>query len=499
MTFGQPLWLWAFALLPLLLLLFIRQERQRTGLLRRLVAARLAPRLAGSVSPGKRRLAFAFLLVGTAGVLAALAQPRWGFTWDERKGRGRDVLIAIDVSRSMLANDLTPNRLTRVKLAAEDLIGQLPGDRVGIIAFAGSAFLQAPLTADHSAVLTSLRELDVNVIPRGGTNIADAIRVAKEAVGVGEGLHRALVLFTDGEELGADGVEAAKGASGIMRMFTVGAGSPEGTVIALPNAAGSSGYLKDPEGRIVKSKLDDVRLRAIAEATGGFYLRLQQGAPEMRQLAEEGLGKMSDQEIDTTISKQPIERYQWPLVAGTLLLASSLLVGERRRRPLAAATAGVLVLFAPLAHGRNSAAEAWDRKDYAASLESFSKQAERRPEVLALEYGRGTAAYKAGRYDEAVEAFGRALCSPDTRLRTKAEYNLGNTLYQQGAGEKEPEGKMQWWRDAVKRYDQALEFEPKHADAAHNREIVRKLLEELEKKKEEGQKEEKKRKKRIPG
>ena len=164
MTFAQPFLLWAFALLPLLVALFFQNERKRRGLVTKLVAARLLDRLAGTVSIAKRRWRFVLVLLAMAGLIVSLAQPRYGFTWQESKRRGRDVIIAIDTSKSMLATDLAPNRLTRAKLAAQDLINELHGDRVGVIAFAGGAFLQAPLTADYGAVLASLQELDTEMV-----------------------------------------------------------------------------------------------------------------------------------------------------------------------------------------------------------------------------------------------------------------------------------------------------------------------------------------------
>lgn len=171
MSFGQPLWFWALTLLPILVALYVRHERRRVMLLRRLVAARLLDQLAGTVSLGRRRWRFALLLLGLAAVIVSLARPRYGYTWEESKRQGRDVMIAIDCSRSMLATDLSPNRLERAKLATQDLIGQLEGDRVGLIAFAGTAFLQAPLTIDYSAVLDSLSELDTNIIPRAAQTL----------------------------------------------------------------------------------------------------------------------------------------------------------------------------------------------------------------------------------------------------------------------------------------------------------------------------------------
>ncbi|MEO6786445.1 MAG: VWA domain-containing protein, partial [Chthoniobacteraceae bacterium] len=313
--FAHPEFLWIIAAVPLLVLLLIRAEARRREALDRLIAARLQPRLAGSVSVARRRWGFALLLLGLALSLVALARPQWGFTWEEKKVRGRDIIVAIDTSKSMLATDLQPNRLTRAKLAAEDLLTQLEGDRVGLIAFAGTSFLQAPLTSDFGAVRESLQELDTDIIPRGGTDLADAIRAADEAFGKGESEHRALILFSDGEELEEDAVVAARKFRDRFHIFTVGLGSTDGSLIPVPTKGGGTEFLRDEQGQYVKSKLDEARMREVAEAGGGFYVRLQNGPAEMQQIVRDGLGKMKEHESDARFTRVPIERYQWPLGA----------------------------------------------------------------------------------------------------------------------------------------------------------------------------------------
>lgn len=500
MTYGAPLWFWSLAILPVLLVLFVAGERRRARLLGKMVAPRLQQALAGNVSATRRRLRFAALLLGLAGVLLALTQPRYGFHTEERKSFGRDVIIAIDTSRSMLANDLAPSRLARAKLAAQDLLERLKGDRVGLVAFAGEGFLQAPVTADYTAVLDSLRELDTSIIPRGGTDLADAIRVAADAFGKGESEDRALVLFTDGEELDEDAVAAAKEAASSMKIFTVGLGSTTGTVIALPGMHGGTDYVKDNDGNIVKSRLDETKLRAIAEAAGGFYVHLLNGPAEMEQIARDGLNAMKQHEADSQLTRQPIERYQWPLGAGLALLILSMLPGERRRLPAAIPAAALLLLLGlparadlPLV-GKNSGVEAYEKQDYKGALDSFARQMERRPDYGPLLFDDGAAAYKSGDYDHALDSFSKALASPDPKLREKTEYNLGNTLFQHGAAQKDEEAKKSDWNSALQHYEQALKAEPKDENAAYNRGLVTKLLQEMkmEKEKKQQQKEEKK-------
>src|SRR6476659_1072940 len=164
MTFGVPEWLWALLLIPLLIALFVRSEHRGLKRLQQFVSARLLPQLAGTVNRRRRIIRFGLLLLGLALAIVSLAQPRWGYVYEDVKRKGLDLLFAVDTSRSMLSNDVQPSRLDRVKLAAQDLVDQLQGDRVGLIAFAGRAFVQAPLTIDYEAAVESINDLDTKTI-----------------------------------------------------------------------------------------------------------------------------------------------------------------------------------------------------------------------------------------------------------------------------------------------------------------------------------------------
>ncbi|HEY5035512.1 MAG TPA: VWA domain-containing protein, partial [Chthoniobacterales bacterium] len=226
MSFGSPLWLWALLALPLLAYFFARAEERGAQRLSQFVAPRLLPQLAGTVNRGRRIFRFALFLIVLGLVFVSLARPRWGYTYEEVHRKGLDLILAVDVSRSMLSNDVAPNRLERVKLATQDLINDLQGDRVGLIAFAGRAFLQAPLTIDYDAVVDSINDLDTNTIPEGGTNISDAIELATRTYGKTATGNRALIIFTDGEDLSGDAVAAARAAADAgVRIFTVGVGT----------------------------------------------------------------------------------------------------------------------------------------------------------------------------------------------------------------------------------------------------------------------------------
>jgi Ca-activated chloride channel family protein len=471
LTFARPEWLHALWLLPLGAALFWWAEQRRRVLIACIVAPKLRSLLAGNTSPFRRWLRAACVL-GALGLLAAtLAGPQLGYDTLEVPHRGRDVIIAMDVSRSMLATDVAPTRLQRAKLLAEDLVGELGSDRLGLVAFAGSAFLQAPLTLDHGAVLAAVDELDTDLIPKGGTNIAAAIRACEEAFGKAEGFSRAIVIISDGEELDADGLEAARqaGAAGI-RIFTVGVGSEEGSEIPL----GPGEFVRDQSGKVVQSRLDAARMREIAGVTGGFYVPLDEDAA--RLLSTDGIGRMQEVEMSASASRRPIERYQWPLGAAVALLCLQALIGERRRRLFAAAALWLL----SASSGWSSGLDEYNAGNYEQARQEFEQRLRMEPEAPGLQLNAGTAAYRLQDYGKASEFFSRAMLADDPLLRSSAEFNLGNTLFRQGEGQEDKEKKVTDWKDAIAKYEAALKTRPDYTEAKENKERVEELLKQLE-------------------
>ena len=201
------------------------------------------------------------------------------------------------------------------------------------MAFAGSAFLQAPLTLDYDAVLSAAAELDTDLIPRGGTNLGGAIDLALEAFGKAEGGNRAIILLSDGEptddtEQGKGMAAAARAAEAGVRIYTVGFGTPEGALIPL---GGSGNFVRDQDGKIVHTFLNEPGLTALARAANGFYVRFT-GDASIQTVVTQGLSQLKAGEIDARLVRRPIERYRWPLGAGILFLTLAMLVGERPRR-----------------------------------------------------------------------------------------------------------------------------------------------------------------------
>jgi len=490
MNFGAPNWLWALAFLPLLVLLYARAERRSAIKLREFVSPRLLPQLAGNVNRVRRAIRFAFVLFALALAIIALAKPRWGYTYEDVKRRGLDLLFAVDTSRSMLSNDVAPNRLERVKLAAQDLITELQGDRAGLIAFAGRAFLQAPLTIDYDAAVESINDLDTKTIPEGGTNISEAIALATQTFGKSAMGNRALIIFTDGEELSGDAVsEAKKAADAGVKIFTIGVGTAQGSLIPV-EGNGEPGFVKDAKGQVVKSKLDENRLREIAQATGGIYLHLESGPQTMRQLYAAGLSKLKTAEIDARLSSRPIERYEWPLAGAIVALIASLFINDRkraqtpRRSPVKreVLVAASLLFVAAAEVNAVSGIDLYNTGRYEDAYAQFQKDLQDNinpADMPKMQFDAGAAAYKLRNYDKALEAFSQSLVDRSPRLQEKSRYNLGRTLEDRADFGKTNEETLKDLENAAQHYEQALKLDPQDKAAAERLEIVRKKIEKL--------------------
>ena len=542
LNFGAPLWRWALLAVPMLAALFFWAERQANRRLARLIQApRLRQQLAGVASALRRRVRYGFFLLGLAGLILTAAQPRWGYETRETHRRGLDLIVIADVSKSMLATDLAPDRLTREKLAIDDLVRLLQGDRLGLVAFAGSAFLQAPLTIDYDAVLDCVAELDTDLIPRGGTNLGGAIDLALEAFGKNEAGNRAILLMTDGEATvegeQAAGVQSARRAAAAgVRVFTVGFGTPEGSLI--PLVGGRKGeFVRDDDGKVVRTRLDEAGLNEIARAGNGFYLRFTSGEATMRTLVQDGLSQLKTGEIDARTARRPIERYQWPLAAALACVALGILTGERRRRGAPAAvdgispdtiavpvrrmevpakqTAAVAVLAllvlpwaVPSVLGADedkpaddppggNPLELYRQGHYDDAYRAYEDLAKKDPKADALQFNAGASAYMGRQYDEAMDAFGKAMTSNDPALRARSHYNFGNTLFRRGGEQKDGKARIADWHNAIQHYDSTLDMlkradpdrrEPAlAANTAYNREFVQKLLQEEERKQQQQQ------------
>ncbi len=343
------LYLGAFAFLTLSLL-FLFSEKKRREKLSLLVSEKLLQNLIPEWSPLQQKIKFGFLLLCLTMIFLALARPQWGSTQRTSEPSGIDILVAVDVSKSMLARDVRPNRLERVKLSMTNLMEKVRGDRLGLIAFSGSAFLQCPLTLDHQAFVKTLDDLTIGLIKQPGTNLSKPIDEASRSFSKDDS-DRFLILLSDGEDLEGEGLKRAKQAAqeGI-RIFTIGIGSEAGSPIPLdPMGQPERNFLKNPQGETIVSKKDEGSLRAIAEATGGEYIALGPTGEGLNRTLQhlQSIGQQKKRELLS--NELPVERFfPFVLLALVLLLIEDLTPSGRRKLSQLGATClpfALLLLF----------------------------------------------------------------------------------------------------------------------------------------------------------
>ncbi len=475
LRFDQPVWIWVgMAVCVAIIALFVRFDRRRDTDLAKIVHPRFRQRLTGGFSKQLRSTKRVLWLLAVLSAFVAVARPQKGYEWREVKRKGIDILFAVDTSRSMLAEDLKPNRLERARLGILDFVERLEGDRVGLIPFAGSAFALCPLTLDYGAFRESLDALDTDLIPRQGTDLASAIKEAERLFEENGNNFRVLVLLTDGEDLQGSVIDAAKAAEEKgMSIYTVGVGSMEGARIPL----GRNDFVRDAQGQIVTTTLDEATLKQIAEVTGGLYVALGRGAEGLDTIYQEKLRLVPKRELKQRLERVPLERFEWPLGAAILLLFLDFMISDRKRerkqrslpsaarrvRPAAAVSS--VFLFAAMVTDA--------RAENATPVLNDARRT----------YNQGTEQYSKGEFDKATETLRDSLKTPDLKLQQRGYYNLGNSLYRQGQStlEKDPDGTIKTWEESVKAYADALALDPKDEDADFNKKHVEKKLEELKK------------------
>lgn len=470
---AAPHWLYLLLGVPALvaaLVLFDIFERRR---LSRAIEPRLFSRLAPDrlrASGLLRRLGFVLALVF---MILALARPRWGERLEMFRGRGVAVVIALDGSKSMLAEDVKPNRLERAKTELALLLEALAGNAAGIVAFAGDAYVLCPLTTDLEAAKLFLDIISPEVMPVPGTDFGRAIMRSLELFTATAPGTRALVLVTDGEDLGTSteaAIQAAK-AQGV-RIYPVAFSTAEGAPIPEKGEAGVV-YKKDRSGNMIISRMDERKLILMAQATGGRFYRFE-GFSAARLAAE--LERLEKQEFSGGSFSGYVERYQPFLLCGILLLFFALSLPERlpeglrriRKVRVRGNSAAVLLLLAVLCANARADVRALGRAGnslyrqgkYSEALTFYQRAEVLEPDALALHYNIGNTLYRLGRYDEAASELALATVEKNPRARSRAHYNLGNTFYRMGRID-----------DAIASYKRALLANPNDRQAKENLEF----------------------------
>jgi Ca-activated chloride channel family protein len=330
--FGFTEFLYAYLLVPVLGAFLWYAFRLRQRAVGRFGEVELMRRLSESVSSRGRLAKTALLLITVLLLVTALARPQFGTRVETVSREGQDLIVALDVSASMLAEDIAPNRLEKAKHAVRSLLDLLEGDRVGLVAFAGEAFVQAPLTVDYGAAAMFLNAMGPDLIPLPGTNLGQALETSLDAFEAGQRQHQILVVITDGEDHEGviDGSVQRAVEEGI-RIYTVGIGSADGVPIPDFDASGRRrGFKRDENGEVVTTRLDEATLRDVADATGGRYFRASVSESELDQLVEE-IAELGGRELDAQELTQFEEQYQIFLGFGLVVLLIEFLVPERRR------------------------------------------------------------------------------------------------------------------------------------------------------------------------
>lgn len=332
--FAHPDFLYLLLLLPVLILLFIINEFRKKNALKRLGDASLVNGLIPEMSRIRPVIKFILQLVAVLSGIIMLARPQFGSKIEDVKKQGVEVIIALDVSNSMLAEDIQPDRLTRAKQAISRLVDDLDNDKIGLIVFAGDAYIQIPITTDYISAKMFLSAINPNTVPKQGTAIGAAISLGAKSFSPGDGKSKAMIIITDGENHEDDPLKEAEDASkaGIV-IHTIGIGSTNGVPIPMVNN-GKKDYLKDADGNIVVTKLDEDILKKIALSTNGNYVRANNSNIGLDEIYAQ-IKKMKKQDLESTMYTEYNDQFQIFTAIALFFLILDFLIMERRNRKLA--------------------------------------------------------------------------------------------------------------------------------------------------------------------
>lgn len=331
MSFGEPRFLPFLLLVPLAWLALVWVNRQRRARLALLGDSALIARLVGNVNWRGRRWQRRLWVLGVGLAIIALARPQWGTATEIVEQEGVQLMVALDVSNSMLAEDLRPNRLTRAKQEIDELMRILNGDELGLVLFSGASFIQFPLTSDYETARSFLESAHPNMISLPGTAIGDAIRTAQRGFDENRASQKVILIVTDGEDHVGDPVNVATQAAqeGVI-IYTLGFGSADGQPIPVYDQFGNqAGYKRDSNGQVVISQLDELTLTEIAEVTGGRYYHATGSGREIEAFADE-LEALEQGKLDSRLQVQLIERYPIFVLLAVVSLIGAELMPERR-------------------------------------------------------------------------------------------------------------------------------------------------------------------------
>lgn len=330
--FGNPEYLYLFLIIPVLILLFGFAQYYKKRALAKFGDMSVIEQLMPFVSKTRPVLKFIFLTIAIIALIFALADPQFGSKLEKVKVKGAEIIIAIDVSNSMLAEDIKPNRLERAKQAISKLVDNMENDRIGLIVFAGDSYIQVPVTSDYSAAKMFLSSINTSFVSKQGTAIGSAIDLAMNSFMPESNMEKALIIITDGENHEDDAIKAAELAheKGIA-IHTIGMGSPQGAPIPLQKGYGQTVFQKDKDGNTVISKLDQGSLQEIASAGGGVYIRANNTQTGLNKLFER-INKMEKTEMEERIYTDFEHRFQYLLAIALFFIFLDIFIPERKSK-----------------------------------------------------------------------------------------------------------------------------------------------------------------------
>lgn len=472
MKFARVELLFLIWIVPLLVLAYLYGWRKRRNILNGFAQKRTLDNIVPKGMDRRRRIGAVLVLSAAVCSVIAMSGPQYGFQWQEIERQGIDIIIALDCSRSMLATDIAPTRLDRAKREIYDLLTMLQGDRVGLVAFSGTAFLQCPLTIDYPAFYLFLDALNPDYLPVGGSDMSAALAYAQEAFDPRSQAEKAVILITDGEHTGeTDPIQAAQNAqkAGI-KLFTIGVGSGDG--VPVPETQG--GFKKDAAGQIILSRLDASLLTRMALSTGGSYVRSVAGDMDLETIYVEQIRSGMDAvTVESGRKRVWADRYQWPLAVAVMLLLLTRWIPPVKR------TTTLLMIILPLyaiplpveAGPLQKGYDAYQQEQYDTALKQFIDGQLQDPDNPSVLYNIGNAYYKMKNFEAAKEHYLQALPKAPEALKPDLLYNLGNSAFRQGA-----------FKEAVENYKAALKLSPDDRQTKENLAFVQKQLEQQQQK-----------------
>jgi Ca-activated chloride channel family protein len=543
MSFAHPYLLLLLLLLPLLALAAVLASRYKRKQWQEFVADRLRSSLINRASALPRILAFTSLLAAMACMILGISRLQYQLSTKTESTRGRNLIILLDLSRSMQATDLKPSRLDQAKALIYELLETLPNDRIGVVGFSSTPFLFAPLTIDHSAVRETVEQLNFDSIPTGGSDLAAAAQLAVKTLKETAQSNNGMLILSDGEEHspGLLGTLEQIKQSGTY-VFAVGIGTEEGSFI--PDKNYPDGRFRDVNDEVVITRLQTKTLREFAEQSGGRFA-LAQSASDIPQMVVAAVSDLESFELKGREKIQATELYQWCILPAVILLMIAILLGTRWR-PLArmASTGTALCVMSMMLQpaeaaekpSLSAARNALEAKDYKNAQQWFQLLAEEKDPLsddrAAMFLGKATADYRLKEFAEARKSYSQALTAEDSAIRSAAHQGMGNTLFQLGwmelsggsvyPGEEEgqkqfddmlQERMKEWmeddktdpkeqsagyrtmktimlnWADAVRHSQSVLQLRPDNTDAEQNGRVARSYLEKLRQKMEQQQQE----------